>query len=351
MLEDDDAIAPSIEAAAVPALVAADVVSVNTSIVSSTNLGKPADTRWYDVEKECYVFDDCPPSPPKEDGTAPVLDQDLRYLSGLLESPVNLPKNRDTFCVSEQLEADTLPRTLDEDMGQNCRENLSSPEGDMLVDGKAQEPVLLAAAPGSPRPLPPSSDMAHPLVDQEPDHIGTTLDGFGELRNGHSSRTQVEEGGPQGGQHQTAAVDALMAARDSGGEFERGEARANCHRQDDRAQSSSGCGHDTNDKGHLGEDDNSEESRPTKRRKRDSQPGHNRNSSPSPVLETTDLEKPRGCILDMDTSEEWEIDSIAGRKMVSGEKHYLAVWIATWMRESDLAGARELIDEFESALP
>jgi hypothetical protein len=45
MLEDDDAIAPSIKAAAVPALVAADVVSVNTSIVSSTNLGKPADTR------------------------------------------------------------------------------------------------------------------------------------------------------------------------------------------------------------------------------------------------------------------------------------------------------------------
>jgi hypothetical protein len=44
MLEDDDAIALSIEAAAVPALVVASVVSVNTSIVSSTNLGKPANT-------------------------------------------------------------------------------------------------------------------------------------------------------------------------------------------------------------------------------------------------------------------------------------------------------------------
>jgi hypothetical protein len=50
-------------------------------------------------------------------------------------------------------------------------------------------------------------------------------------------------------------------------------------------------------------------------------------------------------------SEEWEIRTIVGRKTVGGEVQYLVEWEPTWMRESDLTGARELIDEFMSLLP
>jgi hypothetical protein len=64
-----------------------------------------------------------------------------------------------------------------------------------------------------------------------------------------------------------------------------------------------------------------------------------------PALETTDLEEPQGR-----TPEGWEIDFFAARKMVNGERYYLTVWRATWMPESDLDGARELIDKFESGL-
>jgi hypothetical protein len=56
--------------------------------------------------------------------------------------------------MSEELEADVMPRTLDEDSGQNCREDLSRLKRDMLVDAKAQEPLLLAGAPSSPHPYP-----------------------------------------------------------------------------------------------------------------------------------------------------------------------------------------------------
>jgi hypothetical protein len=122
--------------------------------------------------------------------------------------------------MSEELEADLLPRTLDEDSGQNCREDLSRLERDMLVEAEAQEPLLSAAAPSSPRPHPHSSDLARPLMDQEPDHIRTKCGGLEELRHGSPPCTQVEDGGPQEEQHQKTAVDAMRKARDSDGEPE-----------------------------------------------------------------------------------------------------------------------------------
>jgi hypothetical protein len=333
MLEDDETNPPSIKATAVPVSVDAGIVSVDTGIMSVAKLSKPADTRqeaWYDVEDGRYVFEDCPLSLLEEDGLASTLAQDHHHLSGLLEEPINQYSNEDAQCMSEEIEADTLTRTLDEDSGQNCE---SRRERDMLVETEAQGPLLSAAAPSSPRPHPHSSDPAHPLMDQEPGRIGTKCDGLEELRHGSSPRPQVEEGGPQEEQYQKAAVDAMREASDSNGEPERGAGGGNCHYHDGRAEPGSDCRHE----GNLGEDDNDEKLRPAKRRKRHSQPLQ---ECQTPIPDT-----------DTDTSEEWEIRNIVGRKTVGGEVQYLVAWETTWMRESDLTGARELIDEFMSLLP
>jgi len=39
-----------------------------------------------------------------------------------------------------------------------------------------------------------------------------------------------------------------------------------------------------------------------------------------------------------------------GRKIVDNEKHYKLRWKETWMAESELADAKELIDKFEEEL-
>jgi hypothetical protein len=161
----------------------------------------------------------------------------------------------------EQLVADTLPRTLGEDRGQTRTDSTSRLEKDILVDAEELEPLLLAAAPRSPRTRPRNSDLAYPLVDQ-----GDRLE---ELRHCSLPR-QVEEGGPQGEQYQTAAEDTMIVARDSDSEPKRGEGRENYHYQDSSLQSSSSCSHDTNDKGNLNKEDNSKEPRPAKQRKQDS---------------------------------------------------------------------------------
>jgi hypothetical protein len=51
-----------------------------------------------------------------------------------------------------------------------------------------------------------------------------------------------------------------------------------------------------------------------------------------------------------DADQEWEIRSIIGRQKVDGVVQYWVEWEPTWMRESELGGARELVDEFEARL-
>jgi nucleoid DNA-binding protein len=73
-------------------------------------------------------------------------------------------------------------------------------------------------------------------------------------------------------------------------------------------------------------------------------------TSTTPALEIIDLEKSQGGIPAMDPNQKWEIRNIVGRKTVGDEVQHSVEWETTWMRESDLSEAKELIEEFVSQL-
>jgi hypothetical protein len=45
-------------------------------------------------------------------------------------------------------------------------------------------------------------------------------------------------------------------------------------------------------------------------------------------------------------NQEWAVRNIIGQKMIDEEMHYQVVWEPTWVPESELAGAKELVDGF-----
>ena len=44
----------------------------------------------------------------------------------------------------------------------------------------------------------------------------------------------------------------------------------------------------------------------------------------------------------------WEICKITGMRKVGGGEEFRVAWEPTWMPESDLGGAREVVDEFRA---
>jgi Chromo (CHRromatin Organisation MOdifier) domain len=64
----------------------------------------------------------------------------------------------------------------------------------------------------------------------------------------------------------------------------------------------------------------------------------------------TDLEELQSFAPVSDANRLWQICQITDRKVVYGKNHYKVKWEDTWEPESELAGARELIDEFEAKL-
>jgi hypothetical protein len=46
----------------------------------------------------------------------------------------------------------------------------------------------------------------------------------------------------------------------------------------------------------------------------------------------------------------WEIRRITGMRKVDGVQEFRVAWAQTWMPESELGGARELVDEFKARL-
>ena len=46
----------------------------------------------------------------------------------------------------------------------------------------------------------------------------------------------------------------------------------------------------------------------------------------------------------------WEIRRITGMRKVDGVQEFRVAWAQTWMPESELGGARELVDEFKAQL-
>jgi hypothetical protein len=61
---------------------------------------------------------------------------------------------------------------------------------------------------------------------------------------------------------------------------------------------------------------------------------------------TTDLEEPQSTAPVTDPNHQWGIRKIIGQKIVGRERHYRVEWKDTWMPESELAGAKELVDAF-----
>jgi hypothetical protein len=61
---------------------------------------------------------------------------------------------------------------------------------------------------------------------------------------------------------------------------------------------------------------------------------------------TTGLEGPQSAAPATDPNHQWGIRKIIGQKMVGRERHYRVQWKDTWMPESELAGAKKLVDTF-----
>jgi hypothetical protein len=73
------------------------------------------------------------------------------------------------------------------------------------------------------------------------------------------------------------------------------------------------------------------------------------------------LEEPRTCPQhtvfhqstdggDPQTDELWDIQRITGTRKVNGAEEFRVAWAQTWMPESELGGARELVEEFKARL-
>jgi hypothetical protein len=113
---------------------------------------------------------------------------------------------------------------------------------------------------------------------------------------------------------------------------------------------------DSNNNYHNDDDstnqDSNEGPRPAKRRylyRPCSEPDNN-TSAASATLRSTKLGKPQLVDRVTDAGQEWEICSIIGRQKVDGVVQYWVEWEPMWMPESELIGARELVDEFEAQL-
>ena len=53
---------------------------------------------------------------------------------------------------------------------------------------------------------------------------------------------------------------------------------------------------------------------------------------------------------DSQPSDLWEICRITGMRKVAGVQEFRVAWTQTWMPESDLGGARKLVEEFKARL-
>lgn len=62
------------------------------------------------------------------------------------------------------------------------------------------------------------------------------------------------------------------------------------------------------------------------------------------------MEETRPCGSSSDPAREWEIRNIIGQKVEDGKVHYRVDWEPTWMPESELHKAEDLIDQFVSQL-
>jgi hypothetical protein len=216
-----------------------------------------------------------PPPPPslstiEKNGLVP-LTQDQHLSPGPLEDPTNRHNDGGTPCTSEDLGADTLPQLL-EGGGQECAENVSRLEREMLLAFKEQED-LSVTAPSSPLPRRHSPEATREHTGQEQDPSGSSCGGLKEPKDSSLDATQAEEGEPHGQQQKEEAVGAIKGFEGCGSMPDQAESAETCAYQDVRdaggdnhPSECNSSSRNTNDE--VDEDD--EEPRSAKRRKQDS---------------------------------------------------------------------------------
>jgi hypothetical protein len=66
-------------------------------------------------------------------------------------------------------------------------------------------------------------------------------------------------------------------------------------------------------------------------------------------------EEVKGKEMEKDTHEEWEVETVTGRKDIQGKWLYFVKWLGfekrTWVREEDMDGSRRMIEEWNAAHP
>jgi hypothetical protein len=281
ILEDDEMNIPSVEAAAMPALVDVDIES---AVEMKKPTGHASQEAWYDIEYGCYVLEDCPSSL-DEDGLTPMLAQEYRHSPGPSQDAANQYNDANTQRTSEEAGADTCRQLVDRDGGQDCGENMSELERDILLAFKEQE-SLSSVTPSFPHLHCHSSELAHPQADQEADQNGASCAGLEEPRHTSPflcSQTQKETGAEAEAeplssdqQPQEMGLDEVREVEDGSSKPEQAEQVEKRPYQEEREEDEgniqpsevSGCSHNTSNE----EDEEDEEPRPAKRRKRHARP-------------------------------------------------------------------------------
>jgi hypothetical protein len=153
---------PPIEAAAIRA-------SADTGIEPITDLNKltsPVNQgAWYDVEDDCYVFED--PLPLENDGLAPAVTQDNHSSPGLSQAASS--QHEDARCTPQEPGPHGLPQPKRKDGDHEREENVSNLEKDILDVFREQEDLSPANAPKSPQSHRPSPEPVCLQGDQELD--------------------------------------------------------------------------------------------------------------------------------------------------------------------------------------
>jgi hypothetical protein len=159
ILEDDETSTLSLGATAVSAQVDGGIES---TVELNKQTGPLSEEAWYDVEDGYYVLEEHPLPPLEENYLMPMLAEDDRHSSGLLQDTFNYHNHGNTQRSSEEPEADRLHQPSNENRELERGENVSELEKDMLLAFEERDNLSSTNTPNSPHPHHPISQPAPP---------------------------------------------------------------------------------------------------------------------------------------------------------------------------------------------
>jgi hypothetical protein len=258
---------PSIEAATIPA-------SNDVGIEPTTDFNRPTSPvnkeAWYDVEDDCYVFED--PLPLEKDGLTAAVAQDNLFWLGVSQDMSSQHSDGNAHCTSQEAGADGLPQPSN-DSEQDCGENVSELEKNMLKAFEEQEDLPPANTPNLPHSNRPRPEPACLQEDGEPQSAPEVLRDTSPL----GTPPQDTAGVPICLEKQTQenVLDEAREAEHDTSQPERAQAAEKLTHEGDAANTGSHvqptqC-RASSQIMNSEEDEEDEEPRPAKRRKRNSQ--------------------------------------------------------------------------------